>query len=61
MNVQIHMTTVEIHMMCIEINMAIFVRDPIDLEHCKCKLEQSIPIVASIFLPVNRHTSGRKA
>ena len=34
------------------IQQSLVVRDPIDLEHCKSKLERRIPIVAAIFLAV---------
>ena len=40
------------------IQQSLFVRDPIDLEHCKCKLERSIPIVAAILLSVNNNETA---
>jgi hypothetical protein len=35
------------------IQQSLSVRDPLDLEHCKSRLEQSIPIVSAILLVVN--------
>ena len=46
-----------LHRLCHHIQQSLFIRDPIDLEHCKCKLERSIPIVAAIFLAVNNNSA----
>lgn len=43
--------------LCHHIQQSLVVRDPIDLEHCKSKLERSIPIVAAIFLAVNNNAA----
>ena len=37
----------------VHIQQSIFFRDPVDLRHCKQKLEQSLPIVTAIFFAVN--------
>ena len=35
------------------IEQSLYLRDPVDLQHCKQKLEQSLPIVTAIFFAVN--------
>ena len=35
------------------IQQSLYLRDPVDLQHCKQKLEQSLPIVTAIFFAVN--------
>ena len=39
------------------IQQSLFIRDPIELEHCKSKLERSIPIVAAILLDVSNNSA----
>ena len=43
--------------LCHHIQQSLVVRDPIDLEHCRSKLERSIPIIAAIFLAVNNNAA----
>ena len=41
------------------IQQSLYLRDPVDLEHCKQKLQLSLPIVTAIFFAVNNSVLNR--